>query len=395
MHRLIRLASVLAVASAVSAAATAAHCQTPAAPAAGPATAPGNPVVDQQATTQQKPAAAPQAASGAVVAGFGNLTIGGVLQFWAAAGSHPDTTYIKAGGFGFKARRMELHLDGGVDPRLSYHLNADFARGSSTVSSNGVLQDVFLAYSLGAGQDLLVGQTKLPMSETGIQSSAQLLTVERPLFVVGPRGAGVPQWGDVRDIGVQYRLGRPHYSAQIALTEGAGDYQNLPGDTKYGKQVTAEFFFRPFDPKGLQLGITGSGGAGYNNGAHSLLRNRAGGSIRYPVGRWFFETEYMAGADGIAPPAAGGKVVTEIRHGEYGLAAYDLGGGYQGVVMLDYLNPGIALPRQTNVTMGMNHNMDHGHRRLQVNYIHEHYSGPFASHTSDNDELVAAAGVNW
>ena len=362
---------------------------------------------------------AAQAKANPVTHGPGSLVISGTMQVWAGAATHPDTTYMKTGGFGFRLRRMEVHLDGDIDPGLSYHLNADFARGSSTQSSLGILQDIFLAYKTAPGQEVDFGQTKIPLSEIGIESSGHLPTIERPLFVLGSRnisgGVSTPQWGDIRDEGIWYKVSQKMFAGQISLTQGAGDYQNM-GDNQYGKQVTAELYVYPTGKSGPQIGITGSAGAGYLFGGNNLARNRAGGSLVYKPGLWLLQGEYVAGADGIAPTTAGAyPAFTAIRHGEYGLVGYDLtpgykhGNGYQVVAEADYWDPGrgsvstagatiSTISRQTNYTLGINHDMDGGRRRLQVNYIHEHFDGGAGANkakNNDDDEVVVDGIVNF
>jgi hypothetical protein len=375
-----------------------------------------NATVSQKIDALQKQIDALKAAQDKKVsAPASKLTISGTAQVWAGFTSHPDTTFMKIGGSGMRFRRNEIHFDGAVDSTLSYHINVDVARTvSGPLTSNGYLQDMYLQYNLGNGQSILAGQTKLPLSLIGPQSSGHLMTIERPLFVLGPRGsklAGVtalptpPQWGDVRDPGFQYLIQRPQFSVQLALTEGAGDYQNA-ADNQYGKQVTGEFLYSPSVVPGLQLGVNGSAGAGAMYSAtapgaaaaknYNAARIRGGGSIRYDKGRLTIQSEYMGGEDGVGVNGAG-AVVNAIRHGEYGIVGYDLtdyrrGNGYQAVAMADYWDAGAGNPRQTNYVAGINHDLDGGRRRLQIEYVHEHYD---SGSVTDSDGLLAAAIVNW
>jgi len=462
MHKLLQTAAPLAAlmlpafavpALAQDAAAPAAGAPptTTTAPGAGAGTAAGNPPTAEQIAAMQKQLDAVTAQADAlktlldtmrnqaakstpVTVGYGKLKIGGLAQVWEGLSAHPDgpgasgtqaaNAYFKTGGFGARLRRLELHLDGSIDPVVEYHFNADFTRGSSTQPGTvGILQDLFFSYKLGQIGVLDVGQEKLPLTEVGLHSSGQLYTIERPLIVIGPgRTAGTvntPLWGDIRETGVQFKRADPLYSVQLALTQGAGDYQNSASN-QYGKTFSGQVFVRPFGPNSVQFGVTGLGGAGFVSGGQHLSRSRMGGSIVWNPGKFAFESEYVAGTDGllfavpavVGPPAIAARNVNvnAHRHGEYAVLGYDLGRGLQVVGQYDYFDPGQSsanvpgaaaaiLARQTNYTLGLNQDLDgalgKGHRRLQINYVHAHFDGLGASTPQDNDQLEVAEEVNF
>ena len=420
----------------------------------------------------------------AATPGYGKLVVDGNAQIWLGASSTPDppilapaagkpvdttnrpfTGYFKTGEFGARLRRMQVDLTDQLDPKWTVHFMSDFARTSSThTGENGApnelayLQEVYAQYNFSSVNSILIGQLKLPLNETSTQSNDHFPTLEQPLFVVGQRNGAaaalpaadksivlfnVPQWGNIRDVGVQYRRTTPDYTLQGAITEGAGDYQNST-QIDSGKQLTGQAFWRPRFIKDLQIGVAGSGGSGFlartpavaasvsagtgvtvttptgtstiipavSNAAVAagpnvyLQRVRSGGSVVYKPGRFFFESEYMGGSDGIGiVPGAGTTPATTVnahRHGEYGIVGYDLdkyksGDGNQVVAQVDYWDPGAGEPRQTNYTLGLNHDMAKGHERIQVNYVHEHYDAQssWAPLNSDSDGLYVAVLTNW
>lgn len=226
---------------------------------------------------------------------------------------------------GFRLRKADIKFSGLVSPDLRWRVTFDAAKAialTKTVGEVGdsavaltdaaidqrsrILQDAALTYAVNPSLVIDVGQQIIPLGLEGTFPTAKIETIERTLFVAErSRAVGL---GDVRDIGV---------SANGAIVDGQVEYHlgvfNETGESAGATDVTPQKAVVgriAFHPRMLpQLAFGGSGG--YEGGAATLRRERAGGEVQYRGRDVTVRAEVMSARDGLLH-----------RLGWYGLGAY-------------------------------------------------------------------------
>jgi hypothetical protein len=285
-------------------------------------------------------ARAQEQADSAASSGFGKVTFGGLLQVWYQENA-PDVDRT------FRIRRTELRLTGTVARRASWTVMIDPARAlglsrDSTIvndsivvptadvnQSSRIFQDAYISINFGPSFSVDAGQRKVPLSLEGLQSAAELKTVERALMF-SDRGRG-GDLGDVRDIGVMaYGKVVPQVDYQVGVFNGLGENQNNVA-AKDALAVAARVVVRPSVP-GLQFGASG----GVNGRPDAEVRRRRPFEPRDRLGvdgylqhgRWTAQSELMVGRDD-----------EQTRLGTYALAAYRITSTIEGVARVDFFDP--------------------------------------------------------
>lgn len=283
---------------------------------------------------------AQEQADSAVTSGFGKVTFGGLLQVWYQENAPTvDRT--------FRIRRTELRLSGTVARRARWTVMIDPSRAlgliqDSTIVNDSIvvptaevnqasriLQDAYISIDFGQSFHLDAGQRKVPLSREGLQSSAELKTVERALMFSN-RGRG-GDLADVRDIGIMaYGRVTPRVDYQVGIFNGLGENQNNVA-TKDALAGAARVVVRPGVP-GLQFGASGGVNGRPDADARRILpfdpRNRLGVDGYFQRGRWTAQSELMVGRDD-----------EQTRLGTYALAAYRISPLVEGVARVDFFDP--------------------------------------------------------
>lgn len=292
---------------------------------------------------------AQEAADSAVTTGFGKVTFGGLLQFWYQENT-PDVDRT------FRIRRTELGLSGTFLRRARWRVMIDPSRALDVIQdstivndsivvptaevnqSSRILQDAFISIDFAPSFSIDAGQRKVPLSLEGLQSAAELKTVERALMFSNRRRGG--DLADVRDIGVMaYGRITPQVDYQVGIFNGLGENQNDVA-TKDALAGAARVVVRPGVP-GLQFGASGGVNGRPDAAARRKLpfspRDRLGVEGYFQRGRWTAQSELMVGRDD-----------GQRRLGTYALAAYRITPIVEGVARVDFFDPdssGDADPR--------------------------------------------------
>lgn len=283
---------------------------------------------------------AQERADSTVTSGFGKITFGGLLQVWYQENA-PDVDRT------FRIRRTELRLSGTfprrarwtvmIDPSRTLGLSRDSTIVDDSIvvptadvdQSSRIFQDAYISIDFGPSFSVDAGQRKVPLSLEGLQSAAELRTIERALmFSDGDRGGDL---GDVRDIGVMaYGRITPQVDYQVGVFNGLGENQNNVA-AKDALAVAARVVVRPGMP-GLRFGA--SGGVNGRLDADERRnrpfgpRNRLGVDAYFQRGRWTAQSEFMVGRDD-----------EQTRLGTYALAAYRITPIIEGVARIDFFDP--------------------------------------------------------
>jgi hypothetical protein len=310
-----------------------------------------------------------------VEVGIGKIKFNGLLQTWFIGGNGGLTDT-------FRIRRAELKFTGEIsphfkwtvmiDPSKSLSLNNTFTtvagntvvKDTSVNQASRILQDAFITLSYLKRVNVNVGQFKVPLSLEGLQSSANLEVVERPLFVSDRARGGT--FGDVRDLGLMlYGPLTKRIDYQIGVFNGSGENQN-DLDKNDQKAVAGRLVVRPSILKGLQLG--GSGVWGNGQRADRPRRDRLGAEALFTRGPLTLKGELMTGSDGAIH-----------RRGYYGHLAYLFNPKIQGVFRVDTWDPDIsrettaASATERDYVAGFNYFIREKYFKLQFNYVRKTY----------------------
>jgi hypothetical protein len=185
------------------------------------------------------PAAAQAKVSGLVQVWW-NITTPDQLRNNAAATSSTNTTayYNLRGEFkenGFAIRRTELKFSGKITDDVEYEAMIDPSISPST--TNSILQDAAITWKSPFGLDIKMGQMKAFQTYEGLNSSSELMVVERSQM-----GRTI---GDVRQRGVAaiYGFGDPKdFGGRVVL--GAFNGNSKGNDTNAGKDYVARVEFQ-------------------------------------------------------------------------------------------------------------------------------------------------------
>lgn len=319
-------------------------------------------------------------ADSVVTTDVGKLRLGGLIQVWYLENS-PGSERT------FRIRRTELSLKGSFARRVQWTLMIDPSRAldfieDSTIVNDSIvvptvevnqtsrmLQDAYITLDVAPSFKLDVGQRKVPLSLEGLQSAAELKTIDRALmFSDRVRGGDL---ADVRDIGVMAWGGiTAHIDYQLGVFNGLGENQNKV-TTKDVLAVAGRVVVRPGVP-GLQFGASG----GANGSADDAERRRHPFDPRYRVGvegyyqrgRWTAQSEFMAGRD-----------EERNRLGAYALAAYYVTSIAEVVARVDFFEPdrsrddGRLTTDELDFLLGANLYLLENHLKFQTNAVAKTY----------------------
>ncbi len=317
----------------------------------------------------------------AVEPGFGKIKFDGLLQAWAVGGGERVTNT-------FRLRRAELKFSGQITPRASWTIMIDPAKvlslNSTTTTTNGtavlssvavnqatrILQDAYITLGYIPRVRLDFGQTKIPLSLEGFQSSAKLDTVERALFM-SDRGRG-GSFGDVRDFGVM--IGGPVsrvFDYQVGLFNGSGEHQNESA-TFDQKSLIGRVIVKPF--RGFQVGGSGALGYGITNSTTRPRRDRLGAEIMYTRGPLTLKSEWMEGKDGEV-----------LRQGYYAHVGYKFRARLEPIFRLDAFDPDVSKDTsqsdvlEQDYVAGFNYYITEHNWKVQLNYVRKTFARDIVS----------------
>jgi phosphate-selective porin O/P len=294
-----------------------------------------------------------------------SLTVNGLVQGWYAAGNAGlrDT---------FRIRRTEVYLDGRITNKARWQIMIDPAKALALETtapsldglqplavsqSSRLLQNAVISFDYIPKVQVSVGQFKLPLSLEGRQSSGQLETVERALFLSDRARGGA--YGDVRDIGLLLRGGLgSRIDIQAGLFNGVAETQN-DVDRNDQKALAGSLTTRPWDD--LQVGGSGAWSPG---GRDRARRDRLGADLQLTRGRFVLKTEWMAGHDG---PVS--------RRGYYGHVGWRLAPKVEAVLRVDSWDPDTRAEsaptnvRERDYVAGLSVLLSRHNLKVQANYF--------------------------
>jgi len=312
-----------------------------------------------------------------VASGFGKVTFNGLLQVWYLDNA-PEFDQT------FRIRRTELRFSGTfgdhskwtvmIDPSRALNLFEDSTLVDDSIfvptlevnQSSRILQDALITVEFGPSFNVDVGQRKVPLSLVGLQSSAELKTVERALMYSDRARGG--DFGDVRDIGVMaYGAITKHVGYQAGLFNGLGENQNNV-TTKDELALAARVVARPDWLRGFALGASGGVNGGPDTGERRRRpfapRWRLGGEGLFKRGRWTAQSEIMGGRD-------------DHRKGlgTYVLAAYHITSIWEVVGQVDFFDPDLSqndnrfTTYELDFLLGVNFYLRENHLKFQANPV--------------------------
>lgn len=332
-----------------------------------------------------------------VQAGYGKVKFNGLAQNWFQGNVHGNDTY--------RLRRMELKFSGEINEQMKWAVMLDPAKrlslnttttpvatptggvasvlNSASVNDRGaILQDAFVTYTVNPHLQFDLGQEKIPLSLEGLQSSASLETIERTLFITGPRAGSTPGYGDVRDVGLQVKGKYDPVEFQLALLNGVGDGQNAT-DTNDLCDFVGRIVAHPPSVPGLQFGLSAAQSAGF--GPAELSRDRFGLEALYQKDPYTLKAEYMKGKD---EAAAGG--VEYDRSGWYGHLGYKFNPKWEGIIRVDTWDPDDDVNEERDLVLGVNHFIEGNKAKLQFNLLRKNYE-----HQKDTSWVLFNAQTSW
>ncbi len=312
--------------------------------------------------------------------GSGTLQLDGLLQIWFVhdpkATDSEDT---------FRLRRGEIKLSGEIVPKIQWTIMVDPAKElkvnktTTTIGTTTVVEDVSVDQQSKILQELFfrigylpyhlvdLGQFKIPVTEEGRRSSAQLDTIERS--IIGRT------YGDKRDIGFQVTGNFPWVEYRIGLFNGEGINQT---DKNNQKDYTGLLIAKPL--LGLEVG-----GSGYRGslGKSATDRDRYGAELRYQYQDLSFKSEAMWAKDG-----------TTYSNGWYlQLGYFILPKQLQGVVKYEGFDPDQSKSndKEHDLTIGINYFIKGHNAKTQLNYTNKDFQS--ARTEKDNNQILAALQI--
>jgi hypothetical protein len=194
-----------------------------------------------------------------------------------------------------------------------------------------------------------VGQKKIPFSLEALQSTGELDTLERALFL------SQGKFGDVRDQGLWVNAKFPEVAASFAVTNGAGETQNQR-DANEQKNYGGRVVFKPNSVPGLQIGAAAISG----NDPANFKKERIGFEAQFKRDEWTLRTE-------AATALSGGLRQT----GWYGHAGYKFQPDFEAILRYDTYDPNRAATGDdvTDLIFGLNYYLQGHDAKLQLNWI--------------------------
>ncbi|MBI4678877.1 MAG: hypothetical protein HY748_14965 [Elusimicrobia bacterium] len=292
----------------------------------------------------------------------GPVKVNGLLQGWFVSDQKPGARD------GFSVRRAEIKLSGQVHPQVDWFVMIDpakplniktSAQGGSLTAAQAdpktmILKDAAIVVSGWGrleGASLKVGQFKPPFGWEGLDSSAQLETVERAAQ------SAVLGWSDYRDIGALAAYRRGIWAVSLGAFNGEGP-NSL--DANRDKDAACKVEAEPL--AGLHVGA--SAYHGHGKGAR-FLNERWGLEASWTRPPWSLKGEYAAGHGATSEAGSPG------RRTAYGQAGWFFHPRLQAVARFDWWEPDTAAGGDiaNETTAGLNWLID-GHRiKAQANYV--------------------------
>lgn len=215
----------------------------------------------QQQTPELNTAAAPRNAQPVVRAGEDGFSLGsanGDFQLRLRGHFQADGRFYlgdrqRSAADTFLLRRVRPIWEGTLSKHFGFRVMTDFGGGQA------VLQDLYVETLLWPQARFRVGKFKVPIGLERLQSSSEMLFIERalPTSLVPNRDVGVQLYGDLTDGAFSYAVG---------VFNGVADGNNGDFDDRDGKDGAARVFVHPFKISsiaslhGLGIGLAASVG---------------------------------------------------------------------------------------------------------------------------------------
>jgi len=259
----------------------------------------------------------------------------------------------------FYSRRLEVKFTGQVNKKVSFTAMADFAKtlkqdaNGNVDQGSRILQDAYASVALGGPWSIDLGQKKIPFSMEALQSTGELDTLERALFLAQGK------FGDVRDQGLWVNAKFPEVTATAAVTNGAGETQNSK-DGNEQKSYGGRVVFKPKSLPGFQVGGSAISGTDPSN----FRKERVGFEAMYKNADWTLKTE-------AATALTGGIRQT----GWYGHAGYKFQPDFEAILRYDTFDPNRAVNADdiTDVIFGLNYYLQGNDAKLQLNMVNRRF----------------------
>ena len=265
----------------------------------------------EEATPKADESAAKSVASAKlpVLAGFGNITLDGLLQVWFV---HDPTTEFSKGttdSSTFRLRRGDVKISGDIVPEMGFNMMFDIAKAikvSTTTNTTGAvtgltpdqsstyLQDMTVNLklakiipcldSVAPKMEMWIGQQKPGITEEGPRPSSNLDFPERSLLA--------RTYADKRDVGLLIKDSHQYVDYTLGLFNDNG--MNTP-DNNNNKTVAGHVTLKPCSA--FKFGASGSTGA---RGLNEAASTRYGCDAQVVEGPAGLKAEYLQGREGTA-----------------------------------------------------------------------------------------------
>ena len=294
----------------------------------------------------------PSASTGsAMMAGTGTAKFNTLLQFWGIEdGTNAYTNY--------RIRRAELKVSGNVAPGTRFSVMADAAKAipvTATASAatppvvtasttDKVLQDVIIGFSLTDQLELVAGQFKPPQTAESLDSASDLLVPERSITA--------RQYSDKREPGVQLNFKSGLFKAALASTNGKGT--NVDDvQTENEKDLHLRLDYTPMEKVDIGAWTT-AGNSGYDKKA------RWGANARAGLGDLIVRLEGVRAKD-----------LDVYTTGYVADLGYKFGDFFQAVLRYDAIADLVSGGQQytaSAATVGLNHLLAKNNAKIQASF---------------------------
>jgi len=301
-----------------------------------------------------------------------SVQIDGFLQLWYLDGQTITNAHDT-----YRIRRADLKLSGVISPRVRWRISLDGAkllnltkttagtadstvlRDASVDQRTRILQEASISLSVLPMLRIDVGQQIIPLALEGTIAAAQIETIMRTMFIEERSRGGT--FGDIRDIGASARgsIGAGAIDYGFGLFNEMGESQNSTDQNDQKAAVGRIAFHMPWIDE-LQFG----GSGGFEGGALSARRERAGGEAQFRNSWLTLRSEVMGGRDG-----------SVRRLGYYGLGALRPWSVIELVGRWDDWNPdlhnesGLSTVDEHELVGGINFYIEGGATRLSANIV--------------------------
>lgn len=212
------------------------------------------------------------ASADGTVSASSNTKFNGLFQFWGVNDTQANPW------FNMRVRRAELKFSGSVAENTRWAVMADPAKATpiapTSSTDNKILQDLIWGWSAFENFEFVVGQFKVPNSAEALDSTAELMFVDRAM--------PIRAYTDYREPGVMMTYKWEKAKFYLSGTNGNGNNVN---DNTNSKDITgrAEYSFND----NLKIGAWGMAGDWHMYGT----KGRYGANARYKMDMWDFQGE--------------------------------------------------------------------------------------------------------